>query len=212
MPRAGIAREEKGDRSGLKYHSGEVEEAKIDRGYQEFANRILSSMSEKDREAMTHVLSSKKAMETYHIMKEQGLPPATMREIMIDGANDIARERDISVGTYLVAVGNELKRHEKYIGVVDAMYEDHVLSERQYSEIQGSVKKKSSERIKQVSRLEGLAKAAVWIMMLVGGLLMLFSSSTITGNVIGAHAGQPFMFVIGFVLFVIGLMVNVRNR
>ncbi|MFH1290050.1 MAG: hypothetical protein ABIH92_01440 [Nanoarchaeota archaeon] len=185
----------------------------IDHGYQKVADGVLSRVDEKSRPAVAKILSEKRALKLYETLVEKGVPPRTIQDVMLDGIDDMAQDKEVSVGAYVKAVGEELLRHKGYRGAVDAMYEDHVLTARQYEEIVRDLDEKGPARVQELrGDLEGLARAAAWIMMILGVVLILYAGlGSVTGAVIGpSPAFVPLTFVIGFILFVIGLFLRKR--
>ena len=214
-----MVKKETGERKYRSGRDGEIEEPPMRKlsnedvkTNQEFVGRVLGRVQPEHRQQAEGILIKSKALETYGIMKDRGLPETTMRRIMAHGMNDIARGKHVSVGAYAMAIAEELTALGGYSDIVDEMHEEGVLSDRQYHDLKGTVREQARKRAKLFDTgLEGLAKAAVWILMFLGGILMLFSSTTITGAVTGPSASQPFTFILGFVLFVIGLLLYYRK-
>lgn len=189
---------------------GEAIGGNADPQYEALKSEIISKVEPKSQQAVAEIFSKGKTVELYRTLVEEGVPPRTIHDIMLRGINYL-REGRISPGAYVTAVGEELSRYEGYEGVIEEMRHDGVLTERQYHEIVGSIKDRRKERARHTSsNLEHLAKAAVWIVVLAGALLMLFSGISVTGGAVGTVAYPTAAFIIGLVLFVLGLLLK-RN-
>jgi len=181
--------------------------------YKKFAGEVLSNVPEDDREAIAGVLNSQKAKEAYGIMHDSQIPKTTMRRIMLHGIKDIARDKHISAGAYATAIAEQLVKYDQYDEVVDDMHNEGVLSDHQYNSVKHEIKLNVKQKTGAFkSGLENLARAAVYFLLLLGVILMLLSASGITGAVIGDAAPQASHFIVGFVIFAIGLFLFHKTK
>lgn len=181
---------------------------KIDEhAYKAFAHQVLSYVPGEQQQAIAQVLNNKKAREMYGIMKKEGMSLSSMRRMMIHGAENIARGEDISVAAYARAVAEELTNDEKYRRVVKEMYDEGVISKEVYKEMDKHVGKHERGAAVRYSNLEKAAKAAVWLILVLGVVVMFASGLfTTTGAVTGVvTGGASAMFIVGFAMFCVGL-------
>jgi hypothetical protein len=187
---------------------------KSDAEYKLLVDEALEAVEPKSRPAVKKILDAAQTRARYRQMVERGDPPRTIQEAFIGGIYHL-QKGELSPGAYLIAVGNELKRHEGYKEASKGMYHDRVLTGQEAEALHGRVHEKTRKRMRDTAEnLEGLARAAVWVLIAAGILLMLFSAESFvgfTGAVIGvSEAVRPATFFLGFIFFVVGLLMKKR--
>lgn len=186
-----------------------------DNPYTAMIRSILQSVPAKEREAVGHVLTTEKARETYEILEENDIPERTIRRIMAHGVRGFAHGKGLTPAAYTGAIAEELNKIEEYEGVVEDMYQEGIISERQYEHLHGELEHQTKKRTRSLSNLEYIARqAAVYIFIIIGVVLMMVSA---TGSLTGAAVGTglsftPISFIIGFISFVAGLLLSNFTR
>lgn len=199
-----------------KKYTGKME---FPKGYASMAHKLLRNFPKEQRKAVVSVLRSENAVKSYEILEENDFDEAETRDVMVHGMQDLARGNKISVGNYAMAIATRLKKVEQYGEIVDDMYKDGIINLRQYHDLKDNVDDKLESGHKKFnSGLEHLVAhkqrriAAVWIFIGLGAILMLLSATSVTGAVIGPSAlHSPATFVVGLVLFVLGLLVGKKS-
>ncbi|RMD66978.1 hypothetical protein D6817_02850 [Candidatus Pacearchaeota archaeon] len=187
-----------------------MREREIPNDYQKVVEDIVKDVDPGSREAVLGVLGSEKAIEAYGLMKEQGMSKGEIYRIMKHGIQDLAHDGKISTRSLMGAVAEELAQYQKYLGVIDAMRDDGLLSEHQREEILREMGYRIDSRSSYIRKgLEGLAsKAAVWVFA-IGALLVLLSAASLTGAVIGfSPVRTSGIFILGLALIFIAWLLN----
>ncbi len=188
---------------------------KIGEEYQRLTESVLSKVEPSQRENVMKILYSENAVKQYQIMREDtGLTPRQIRNIMTHNLSNFAKGKGITVGRYTAAMAEELTKLEDAREALDEMYHEKIISRRIYEdaieEIHGQIKhstRTASSTLEEIAR-----KAAAVFVMILGIAIVLSSSSlTITGATIGTTSQIAPILVIGFVLFVIGLVIYPRK-
>lgn len=214
MPRAKRKRDRGYDeKPRLKLHRAEGEDdEEVGKEYKTFSNKIVAQVGPKERGLAKNVLNSKNAREMYKIFKEEDMSDREIERFFKHGMDDLAHGKKISPRAYTMAVAEEIASYGTYSEALYEMKEEGLLSSDQYKEVlsvmKGRVERGSS---RFASGLEQMAdKAGIWLFMAVGAILMLVSGYSVTGAVIGTVTEVSFLFVIGLVLFIVGLVLNFR--
>lgn len=182
--------------------------------YERIVGEVVSSLSgEKERNAALHLLSSEKAIETYGILRESEIPYTTIKRVMAHSLHNFQRGRGLTIGSYALGLAEELSNSERYGDIVDDMYKDGIISQRQYKDLQGSVIKNIKGRGRQLR--EGLShlekKLGASILGIFGIGLLISSGLKITGNIIGITNANLSGSIAGFVLLLISLILFSRS-
>lgn len=194
-------------------HSGSQGGEPANQEYLAMAQRIVSRVDEKNQEAVSSVLSSKRAVETYSILRENGFSNRTTQKVMREGIQDMAQGKRISMAAYARAIAEELTEYENGINAIEGMYQEGILSEQAYKLAVGEIGEHEKKVNRSLSGLEGLAQAAMWLFMVTGLFFMAFAGSTITGAVVGSNEQISEIFLIGLYVFGIGVFLfNVLRR
>src|SRR3989344_6278599 len=177
--------------------------------YGKIVEKIVSSLNEEEkRNAALHLLSTEKAREAYEILLKNDIPYTTIKRIMAHSLNNFQKGRGITIGSYATGIAEELSSSERYGDVVDDMYEDGIIGERQYTDLQKSVGKHIKGRSRQLR--EGLSslerKVAACIFGSAGIGLIIASGMKITGNIVGNQAANFSGSIAGAILFGISLV------
>jgi hypothetical protein len=238
MPRAGIARREEDEEEGphlrlvrgdepkrskkgyegkphLRLVKGdEQEDDGTRKDYQTFTNKIVSQVVPNERGTAKHILKSEKAKELYNVLKKEGIPERQMERFYVHGMNDLAQGKSISPRAYTMAVAEEIANYGSYTEALVEMQKEGLLTKDQYREVLHKMSKNVRDRTGRLSSaLEELAEkeAAVWLFMAIGAILVLISGFSMTGAVVGSMFEVTSLFVIGIVLFLIGLVLRVKK-
>ncbi len=176
-----------------------------DSSYQKLVREISSHVPEQQRNAVQHVLETHEAKNTYRIL-HQYLPENLVPPLMISGIEDFAQGRNLSPHRYVSVVAEELKQLGHYDNVIGEMHHRHMLNDREYTRIMATLKGHTDKSIKGLKGLEALVRrAAVFISLLSGVVLILTVQPTITGAVVGILPTEIFRPLIGFVLLIFSL-------
>lgn len=182
-------------------------------GYKTFANKIVAQVTPKERGVAKNVLNSKNAKEMYKIFKEEDMPDKQIERFFKHGVDDLAQGKKISPRAYTMAVAEEMAQYGAYSEALYEMKQEGLLTSDQYREVLGTMKErvhKGSQRF--ASGLEVMAeKAAVWLFMAIGAILVLISGFTMTGAAIGTVFDITLLLVVGVALFIVGLILNFKN-
>ena len=184
------------------------------REYGKVVEEIVSGLSgEKERTAALHLLSGEKALQIYEDLRENDIPYTTIKRIMTHSLNNIQKGRGITIGSYASGIAEELVSSERYGDVVKDMYEDGIIGERQYKDLQKSVGEHIKGRSRQLR--EGLSslerKVAACIFGSAGIGLIIASGMKITGNIVGNQAANFSGSIAGAILFGISLVLFWRS-
>lgn len=220
-------RERKTEGPDVKYHSGKEDEEpetdgevnqekgprtiKLDPEYARFIGDLTKgAKDEQSKQAIYNLFASEEVRETYGILRKDGLSKREIKDIMSsEGAirNMVKYKGKITTTDYLEGVVKALRANEHYTEIVEDMHEAEVISERTYHSARQDLHESSSGHKRRAkSALERMVGA--WIFLIAGVVLMISSGIAITGGVIGKTATPTLGFIIGFVLFVLGLLMK----
>lgn len=181
---------------------------KIGEEYQRLTESVLSKVEPSQRENAMKLLYSEHAVKQYQIIKEDtDLTPRQIRNIMTHNLGNFAKGKGITAGRYTAAIAEELTQLEDSQEALDDMYHEKIISRRIYEDAIGEI----HDQIKHSTRTASSAlekivrKAASIFVMILGIVIILNSTSTITGAVIGTAKQTTPAVIIGLVLFIIGL-------
>lgn len=185
--------------------------------YQKIVDYVSSQgKTKEEREALGRVLLSPNAVETYDIMKENGMSSRQIRDAYIHGINDFAHGKRISTAAIYRGIAQRIETLEGYEGVVEEMLDEGIISRRDYKNITSSLNehKKNSQRV-PLNGLESFVtparKAAAFFLITIGILLSLVAGSPPTAAVIGAYTMPEANIIVGVILLVLGILVLPRR-
>jgi len=188
----------------------EAEGKELPKGYEEAAGMALGSVQDEgERTHLAEILNHPRSIKFYADMVENGVSGGQAASFLKYGAARLQESEDGGVrmkrADFYKAVGDNMKRAGHHEDALEALERDGYLTKEERGEASG--------RIERTSRgyLEGLATAAVWIMMALGVVLILLSGFSMTGAVIGSVVSPTIVFFVGLVFFLIGLFLNKRN-
>ena len=196
--------------------SGE-ETRELSKDYVTFANKVASTFGPKEMEMAKHILlNAPKADELYTLLKKEKKPEWQIMRFYKHGINDIAlgKGKSISPRAYTGAIAEEMAGYGGFADSLKEMREMEIITPRQYKEAVHKMGRNVKERSREFhSALEELAQreAVVWLFMAIGAILILVSGYTMTGAVVGSVFEVTSLFVIGLVLFIIGLVLKLRK-
>ena len=182
--------------------------------YGKIVEKIVSSLNEEEkRNAALHLLSTEKAREAYEILLKNDIPYTTIKRIMAHSLNNFQKGKGLTLGSYASGIAEELSSSERYGDVVDDMYGDGIIGERQYKNLQESVHGYIRDRSKQLRK--GLSdlerRIAASLFGIFGISLLVASGMKITGNVIGNSSANLSGSLAGFILLVVSLLLFWRS-
>ncbi len=183
--------------------------------YKQVVRHSLSRVPDEAKEPMLRILHERNAVMFYNQLKEDGVPEDVIGTTLAYSAERLAEGKNPSIGAYLVAAGSKLMELDrKYGRVIEDAYEEGILNEHEYKTIRGRVGERQERMVKHarkhLSELETRV-AAVWLLMAVGAVLMLLSGFTMTAAVVGSAFGVTSLFVLGLVLFVVGIILRAKK-
>lgn len=188
----------------MKYRRGDEEE--VGKDYEKIVMQLVSNLESSQRENAMKILYSDKAIKTYELMKEDEISPRIIRNVMLHNLKRFSKGKGLSAGTYLSGVAQDLVRNEEYLDVVEGMREEGVISESTYERAMKDIEGQHKHGVRKVkSGLEDLARAAAFLFMFTGIVIMLDSQFTFTGATIGNGISPTAAMVVGIALFVIGV-------
>ena len=207
------------DESNLRYHPAEEGEENdgrvkpIDNRYGQIVKEGLKHVDPESQPAVAQIFAREDAIRFYNQLVRDKVPKPVIRDVMINSLEDFGRGKKPKIGAYLVAAGKHLLEIDrKYRSTMREAYENEIISSEQYEAIDQSLADSSVKAIRHAkSHLESLARAAVWIFIVMGIVLILTSGLGVTGAVIGGAARFSWMFFVGLVFFVIGAILKFRN-
>src|SRR3989344_3832677 len=182
--------------------------------YGKIVEEIISGLDDdKKRNAALHLLSTEKATETYEILRKNDVPYTTIKRIMTHSLNNFQKGKGLTLGSYASGIAEELSSSERYGDVVDDMYGDGIIGERQYKNLQESVHGYIRDRSKQLRKgLSDLERRIAASLFGVFGISLLVASGMkITGNVIGNSSANLSGSLAGFILLVVSLLLFWRS-
>ncbi len=180
----------------------------VSHDYERVINDILSKVPLDKQAVALELLKNPKALETYEILHEYNTPDNVIVETMSYGLQDLARDKHPSLGHYVVAMGEFLKRHGVYDVVIEEMHREGILTDKDYIRITGKVKDSLKFHSKKTSRTldELLRKVAIIFFFSISGILLL-GNVQVTGAVVGAsNSYSSFNIFIGVLVLVFGLI------
>lgn len=177
--------------------------------YENIARSVLSSVKggEEQKEVL-RILSTEKAREVYQILYDEDIPENAIKEIMTHSLRNFQRGKGLTPASYAMGIAKSLARSEEYGYVVDDMYEEGVISERQYEGVKREIKDHAKRHI---GKLSGLERIAASVFGVAGVGVLIASGLKITGNVIGNSAANTFGAVAGIVLIILSLVLSSRS-
>jgi hypothetical protein len=174
------------------------------RRYEDVIRSVASGVEgEKKQANALHVLQSKAAVEIYSLLRENGISDNAIKRIMKYSLDNIPRGKRLTPGAYARGMAEELAHSEEYEGVIDEMYREGIISERQYQGIKKEIGQYAEEHVRHLRK--GLEKLVASVLGIAGFGLVIASGLRITGNVVGNAAANAPGAVIGTALLVISL-------
>lgn len=180
--------------------------------YFAIADKVVSQVDEKNQKAVKSILQSERGIDAYKIIKKDGFSDRTAQKLIREGINDIAQGKRISIAAYTRALAEELTEYENGYKAIEEMHGEGILSERSYKIVIGELEEKHNSAVKTLGGLEKIAAVLIWVFVSVGAAFMFFTSTTITGAVIGPREIEPSIFFIGLALFIIGLYLLGKSK
>ena len=214
----GDSQESRKQRKGeLKYHPAAKDEQGVEvtdaefKEYQEAASIAMGSVAKAHRTHLKRLFSEPRTLRLYRDLRGNGVSEEEAADMLKYGAvnyqTDENGEESIQVnriGLYH-AIGDAVKRAGGHEAALNALRRDGYMDKREHEEHRGRVK----QRVE--NHLERLARAAVWLFMAIGVILVLISGFSMTGAVVGSTFETSLLFVIGLVFFVMGLVLKIRK-
>ena len=201
-------------RKGLRVVSGDEGEIGKEelQEYQEAASSAVSSVESKEQRAnLQKVFNELETLHLYRDLRSNGFSETEAADLLKYGAvhYNVDEEGRKSIATVRAgvyhAIGDAVKRAGGHESALRAMRKDGYMKEREHEDFSGRIKRRVE------NHLEHLARAAVWLFMAVGAILMLVSGYAFTAAVVGSAFEVTSLFVIGLILFVMGMILWVKK-
>lgn len=226
VPLFGGSDDEEGKGTKLKYHpaagdeEGEEDAAeeqvdlrvdkKMAAEYSVVAQEAIDSAGQ-NHEYFSHVLKDPVSRKSYSILRRDGYTAEKAIGLVKIGAVNYRKENGEDVveidraGLYH-AIGEATIRAGGHEKAVRALEKSEYLTREEGDVIKHRIKKSVQED------LEHLARAAGWVMICLGALIVLASGFSVTGAVIGTVVNTSVSFVVGLVLLIAGLFMNFKRN
>lgn len=219
MPRAGLPKREdghEGRRGSEQEGPRQNRTLKLPKDYASVAREVIRSYgSAEEQQQVARVLGRENSVTMYQDMIKAGYSRAEAIDMLKSSVKDLARgEKVPSFKAYEEGRVAGDTRRAQYAQFLRYMREDGILSKEDEAKYLGKIKRIRAERHRGgESLLEGMAQreAAVWLFMAIGAILILISGFSMTGAAVGSMFEVTSLFVIGLALFVIGLLLKVKN-